>query len=125
MTDVRADTYLWAIRMYKSRSLASEAIKNGKVKLNGESFKASHLVKAGEVYSLNMSGHKKVLEVLAPLAKRGPFSVVSLHYKDLSPPAEIREQLPSVFFKTNIQRDRGSGRPSKKERRDLDDLNYF
>lgn len=125
MTDVRADTYLWAIRMYKSRSLASEAIKNGKVKLNGDSFKASHLVKAGEVYSLNIGRDKKVLEVLSPLSKRGPFSLVSLHYKDLSPPAKTREQLPSAFFKTNIQRERGSGRPSKKERRDLDDLNFF
>jgi len=52
--EVRADTYLWAIRIYKSRTLASEAIKNGKVKLVGKNFKPSHVVKIGEVYSTNI-----------------------------------------------------------------------
>lgn len=123
--EVRADTYLWAVRIYKSRSLASEAIKSGKVKLNGDNFKASHLVKPGEVYSLNIGHNKKIIEVLALIEKRGSFEVATKHYKDLSPPPEKSEHLPSVFFKSNIKRERGSGRPSKKERRDLDDLNYF
>ena len=52
--EVRADTYLWAIRIYKSRTLASEAIKNGKVKLVSKNFKPSHVVKVGEVYSMNI-----------------------------------------------------------------------
>ena len=52
--ELRADTYLWAIRIYKSRTLASEAIKNGKVKLDGKNFKPSHVVKVGEVYSMNI-----------------------------------------------------------------------
>lgn len=123
--DLRVDTYLWAIRMYKSRSLASEAIKAGKVKLNGSTVKASHLVKPGEIYTLSIGHNKKILEVVALLEKRSSFEIALKHYKDLSPVPEKSEHLPSVFFKSNIQRERGSGRPSKKERRDLDDMNYF
>ncbi len=83
--EVRADTYLWAIRLYKSRSLASDAIKGGKVKLNNENFKASHLVKVGEVYTLSIGHTKKIIEVLDLLSKRGSFEVASKHYIDKSP----------------------------------------
>jgi len=123
--EVRADTYLWAIRMYKSRSLASDAIKGGKVKLNGENFKASHVVKIGEAYSLSIGSTKKIIEVLSLTDKRGSFDVASKNYLDKSPPIEKSNKLPNHFFKTNITREKGAGRPSKKERRDLDDLNYF
>lgn len=123
--EVRADTYLWAIRMYKSRSLASDAIKGGKVKLNGANFKPAHLVKVAEVYTLNIAQSKKIIEVLSLVDRRASFEIASKHYKDMSPAPEKSDHLPSVFFKTNIKREKGSGRPSKKERRDLDDLNYF
>ncbi|MCU0360890.1 MAG: RNA-binding S4 domain-containing protein [Bacteroidia bacterium] len=123
--EVRADTFLWAIRMYKSRSLASDAIKGGKVKLNGTTFKPSHLVKPGEVYTLSIGHGKKIIEALALIEKRGSFEQAIKHYKDLSPPPEKTDKLPSVFFKNNVQRERGSGRPSKKDRRDLNDLDYF
>lgn len=123
--EVRADTYLWAIRMYKSRSLASDAIKGGKVKLNGETFKPAHGVKIAEVYTLSIGHSKKIIEVLSLVDKRGSFEKASKHYKDLSPAPEKSEHLPSAFFKTNIRREKGSGRPSKKDRRDLDDLNYY
>jgi ribosome-associated heat shock protein Hsp15 len=123
--EVRADTYLWAVRMYKSRSLASDAIKGGKVKLNGNNFKPSHTVRPGEVYTLSIGHNKKIIEVLSLIEKRGSFEVALKHYKDLSPAPQKTDKLPSAFFKNNVQRERGSGRPSKKDRRDLDDLNYF
>jgi len=123
--DVRADTYLWAIRMYKSRSLASDAIKGGKAKVNGDNFKPSHLVKAGEVYTLSIGQTKKIVEVVSLIERRASFEIASQHYKDRSPPPEKTDKLPSAFFKNNVQRERGSGRPSKKDRRDIDDLNYF
>ncbi len=123
--EVRADTYLWAIRMYKSRSIASEAIKGGKVKVNGENFKPSHLVKPGEIYTLSVGHTKKMLEVVSLIVKRVSFEKAAQHYKDISPPAEKTNKLPSAFFKNTIHRERGSGRPSKKDRRELDDLNYF
>lgn len=120
--EVRADTYLWAIRMYKSRTLASEAIKGGKVKLNEEKFKPSHVVKIGERYSMTIGTSKKIVEVTALIEKRGSFELAKQHYTDHSPPIEKNEMLPSAFFKVNIKREKGSGRPTKKDRRDMDDF---
>src|SRR6478609_2750557 len=111
--EVRADTYLWAIRMYKSRTLASEAIKGGKVKLNGDNFKPAHFIKIGETYTLNIGHSKKIVEVIDLLDKRGSFETAQKYYKDLSPPPEKKDYQPSAFFKVNIQRERGTGRPTK------------
>jgi len=117
--EVRADTYLWAVRMYKSRTLASDAIKGGKVKLDGENFKPSHIVKIGEKYTLSIGTDKKIIEVTALLEKRGNFELAQKHYADHSPPKTKQEKLDSVFFTVNIKRDKGSGRPTKKDRRDI------
>ena len=118
---IRSDTYLWAIRMYKSRTLASEAIKAGKVKLDGQNFKPAHIIKIGEVYTLSIGDIKKIIEVAGLLEKRTGFETAKQHYKDHTPIAEKTELLPSAF-KMNIRRDKGSGRPTKKDRRDLDDF---
>ena len=117
--EVRADTYLWAIRLYKSRTLASEAIKGGKVKLEGLNFKPSHFVKIGERYTLSISDTKKIIEVTGLLEKRGNFELAKKHYLDHSPIQTKHEKLDSVFFNTNIKRAKGSGRPTKKDRRDI------
>jgi ribosome-associated heat shock protein Hsp15 len=118
--EVRADTYLWAIRMYKSRTLAGDAIRGGKVKLNDGSLKASHIVKVGEKYTLHIGHSKKIIEVTELVEKRGNFEFAKKHYNDLTPPPEKNESLPSVFFKVNIRRDKGTGRPTKKDRRDIE-----
>lgn len=118
--EVRADTYLWAIRIYKSRTLASEAIKGGKVKLNGDNFKPSHEVKVGERYTMSIGGNKKIIEVTGLLDKRQSFDVAKLHYTDYSPPPEKNEKLPPLFFKPTVRRDKGLGRPTKKDRRDIE-----
>ncbi len=120
--EVRADTYLWAIRMYKSRTLAAEAIKGGKVKLDGESVKASHLVKVGEWYTMNIGHHKKIIEVTGLLEKRGSFDLAKEHYTDHSPEPEKKDFQPSAFFSVNVRRDKGTGRPTKKDRRVMDDF---
>ena len=122
--EVRADTYLWAIRMYKSRSLASDAIKGGKVKLNNDNFKPAHLVKIGEVYSLSSGDTKKIIEVSALIDRRQSFEIAQKHYNDKSPPPEKKNAMPSAF-KLSVKRERGSGRPTKKDRRDMDELDYF
>jgi ribosome-associated heat shock protein Hsp15 len=118
--EVRADTYLWAVRMYKSRTLASEAIKGGKVKLNEQNFKASHVVKIGERFTLSLGDTKKIIEVSALLDKRGNFETAQKHYIDHSPIQTKEERLASVFYKTNIGRNKGLGRPTKKDRRDIE-----
>jgi len=113
--NIRLDSYLWAIRMYKSRSLASDAIKNNKVKLNDEIIKASHMVKIGERYTLSFpQGVKKIIEVSGLIDKE--------NYIDHSPPIEKTENLDSAFLMPNMQRDRGAGRPTKKDRRDMSDF---
>ena len=120
---VRLDSYLWAIRMYKSRSLASDAIKSNKVKLNDELVKAAHLVKIGERYTLSFpQGVKKIIEVIGLIDKRQSFEVAKENYIDHSPAMEKLEHLPSVFFMPNMQRERGAGRPTKKDKRDMDDF---
>lgn len=123
--EIRLDTYLWAIRMYKSRSLASEAIKGNKVKLNDEAVKAAHIVKIGERYTLSMSqGVKKIIEVTGFIDKRQSFEIAKQHYIDHSPPVEKTEKLEDMFFKVNVKRDKGSGRPTKKDKRDLKDFGW-
>lgn len=121
--EVRSDTYLWAIRMYKSRTLASDAIKGGKVKLDGDNFKPSHIVKIGETYSMTIGDTKKIIEVTALIEKRGSFEIAKQHYTDHSPAPTKTEKLASAFFTVNIKRDKGSGRPTKKDRRDISGFN--
>lgn len=117
---VRLDTYLWAIRLYKSRTLASTSIKAGKVKLNDSALKPSHYSAVGEVYTINLgSGNKKIVEVVTVIDKRQAYEAVKDSYIDHTPPAEKTEKLEDMFFKVNIQQERGSGRPTKKNRRDL------
>jgi ribosome-associated heat shock protein Hsp15 len=120
---VRLDSYLWAIRMYKSRSLASDAIKNNKVKLNDEIVKAAHIVKIGERYTLSYpQAVKKIIEVSGIIDKRQSFEIAKANYIDHSPPIEKIEKMDSVFFMPNMLRDRGAGRPTKKDKRDMDDF---
>lgn len=121
--EVRLDSYLWAIRMYKSRSLASDAIKGNKVKLNDTLVKPAHIIKIGERYTLSMpQGVKKIIEVTGFIDKRQSFEIAKQHYTDHSPPVEKTEKLDSMFFTVNIKRERGSGRPTKKDRRDMSDF---
>lgn len=121
--EIRLDSYLWAIRMYKSRSLASDAIKGNKVKLNDTLVKPAHIIKIGERYTLSMpQGVKKIIEVTGFIDKRQSFEIAKLHYIDHSPPVEKTEKLDSMFFTVNIKRERGSGRPTKKDRRDMSDF---
>lgn len=106
--------------MYKSRTLASEAIKGGKVKLNDSAFKPSHFVKIGERFTMTIGGNKKIIEVTGLVEKRGNFETAKQFYIDHSPPLEKTDYQPAAFFRVNIKREKGSGRPTKKDRRDLD-----
>jgi ribosome-associated heat shock protein Hsp15 len=118
--NIRLDSYLWAIRMYKSRSLASDAIKSNKVKLSDELVKASHIVKIGERYTLSFpQGVKKIIEVSGLMDKRQSYEIAKENYIDHSPPIEKITQMDSAFFMPNMQRNRGTGRPTKKDRRDM------
>lgn len=118
--EVRLDTYLWAIRIYKSRTLASSEIRGGKVKFKDKNVKPSHVVVVGETFKINLgSDTKKIIEVAVLIEKRQSFEKIKHAYIDYSPPIEKTEKLESMFFKTNVKSEKGSGRPTKKNRRDL------
>ncbi len=106
--------------MYKSRTLASTAVKAGKVKLADNAVKPSHVVNVGETYTISIgSGHKKIIEVVRIIDKRQAFEMVKDCYIDHSPPIEKTEKLENMFFTLNVKQDKGSGRPTKRDRRNL------
>lgn len=118
---LRIDKYLWAIRAFKTRSVSTEACKAGRVKLDGNNLKASHVVKIGEVYTVQKGSDRKVIEVIGLLERRVDAKTAVNFYKDITPLEETMAY-KSMFHTANLSRDRGTGRPTKKDRREIDDL---
>ncbi|MDQ7948438.1 MAG: RNA-binding S4 domain-containing protein [Pedobacter sp.] len=118
---LRIDKYLWAIRLFKTRSLATEACKAGRIKLNGQNIKPSVVVKVGDVYQVSKGIEKKVIEVVELLYNRVESKIAVTKYKDLTP-VEETHAFKSVFHAPSLKRDRGTGRPTKKDRRETDEL---
>ncbi len=119
MEAVRIDTYLWAIRMFKSRSIASTAIKSGKVTCSDVSIKPSHIVKKGENYRIKIGEFTRIIEVAEIINKRQSYEKVKHCYIEHTPKAEKKEKLEDMFFRLNVFSKKGSGRPTKKDRRNL------
>ena len=119
---LRLDKYLWAIRIFKTRTLASEAIDGGKVKLDGQNVKASRSVSIGDKYEVKTSARKWVIEVTGLLETRGSHEVATKNYTDHTPEEDktIEKPLASNFY--TGKRLSKTGRPTKKQRRDLSDL---
>ena len=118
---LRIDKYLWAIRAFKTRSVSTEACKAVRVKLNGQNLKASHIVKIAEVYTVQKGSDKKVIEVTGLLERRVDAKTAVNFYKDITP-LEDTIAYKSMFHTSNLSRDKGAGRPTKKDRREIDDL---
>lgn len=118
---LRIDKYLWAIRAFKTRSVSTEACKAGRVKLNGQNLKASHLVKIAEVYTVQKGSERKVIEVTGLIERRVDAKTAVNFYKDITP-EEDTLAYKSMFHSPNLSRDKGSGRPTKRDRREIDDL---
>lgn len=115
---IRIDKWLWSVRLYKTRTLATEACAAGKVKIDGEAIKASYLLKAGQLIHLSKQGEKWIIKSLKLIEKRVSAPLAAECYEDLTPPEEKNKlQFPSVFYEV---RDKGSGRPTKKDRREID-----
>jgi ribosome-associated heat shock protein Hsp15 len=115
---VRIDRWLWAARFYKSRALAAEACDGGKVEVNGHTAKPHKLVRiADHIEFTHPSGPKKV-KVLGLSERRGPAPEARLLYEDHSPPPPPREARP--FFVPPPLRQPGMGRPTKRERREVE-----
>ena len=124
---VRLDKFLWAIRVFKTRSLASEACTSGRVKLNNEcTLKASHVVKTGETLHVRIdSEHTRIIEIKNIIDQRQSYSSIKENFIEHSNPPKRKEILPSVFVLPQGKRERGSGRPTKKDRRELKNKGLF
>lgn len=118
---LRIDKYLWAIRLFKTRSLATEACKAGRVKLNGQNVKPSYLVKQGERYTIQKGIERKEILVTGLLERRVDAKTAVLYYEDHTPEEETFK-FKSTFHAPVLKRDRGTGRPTKKDRREIDEL---
>ncbi|MCQ2114905.1 MAG: RNA-binding S4 domain-containing protein [Bacteroidales bacterium] len=119
--EVRIDKYLWAIRVYKSRTDATDACKGGKVKVNGSDVKPSRPVKVGETIVARKGVVSYTYKVLDLVDKRQGAARVPLYAENLTPQEELLKLRAPVetFF---LKRDRGMGRPTKKDRRQMENL---
>ncbi|MBC7828707.1 MAG: RNA-binding S4 domain-containing protein [Chitinophagaceae bacterium] len=119
---LRIDKYLWAIRLFKTRTLAAAACDSGKVKHNGISVKASKTVSIGEEYEVKTEAKKWVIKVTGLLSHRVQYAEAINSYIDITPAEEIeRLQFQAASFHTGKRLSK-VGRPTKKQRRDLDDF---
>ena len=117
----RLDKYLWAIRVFKTRSESSESCKSGRVKVNGIEAKPSREVKEGDLIEVRKIPVTYTYKVLALLENRQPAKNVPLYAENLTPAEEL-EKLDRRKETVFIYRERGTGRPTKKDRRDIDKL---
>lgn len=118
----RIDKWLWFARFLKSRSLATTLAASGRLRVNGVVIsKAHYQVKTGDVLTFPLGHHIRVIKVLAPGTRRGPAPEAQTLYEDLSPPQPRPKGVTEVMGDPP-QRDAGSGRPTKRERRALDEL---
>jgi ribosome-associated heat shock protein Hsp15 len=119
---VRLDKYLWAIRLFKTRALAVEAITKNKVKLNDTPVKASKVVHIGDVYHVRNERKQWVIEVSGILSNRVNFTEAQKYYKDITPAEENAAiSYQAAAFHTGKRLSK-VGRPTKKQQRDIEDF---
>jgi len=118
---LRWDKYIWSVRLAKTRSQAAEAISKGRIKINQQGIKPSKEPKVGDVIYISHNTAVFSYKVIQLLDKRVGAKLVSEYLIDITPPEEI-EKLKQYRAAQNVYRINGSGKPTKKDRRDLDDF---
>jgi ribosome-associated heat shock protein Hsp15 len=122
LNKIRIDKWLWAVRLFKSRSMATDACKSGKVKISAVNIKPSYMVSRGEVIELKKNGFNLSFKVVDIIEKRVGAVLAAPCYEDLTPIEEMSKYKDWFVGKTGGEfRDRGEGRPTKKDRREIDD----
>lgn len=123
---IRLDKWLWYTRMVKTRSLASRLVASGKVRINrGKCDKPAQALRRGDVVTATIGKNVRVLEVVELGQRRGPAVEAQALYDDLAPlpdPKQRKEEEPSLGIAIAPQREPGAGRPTKRERRQIDRL---
>jgi ribosome-associated heat shock protein Hsp15 len=119
---LRLDKYLWAIRLFKTRTMAAAACDTGKVKQNGTSVKASKNVSIGDEYEVKTEAKKWLIKVTGLLQNRMAFSEAIKYYIDMTPQEEVDKlQFQAASFHTGKRKSK-IGRPTKKQRREMEDF---
>lgn len=119
--EARIDKYLWAVRLFKTRALAADACKTNKVLMNGAPVKTSRMVKAGDVFQLKRNPVLFRFRVKQVIENRVSASLVVEVVENITPPDEL-EKLAIQQMMAKQGRDNGAGRPTKKDRREIDSL---
>lgn len=117
----RLDKYLWAIRLYKTRTLATEAIRGGHVTVNDQHPKPAHEVKVGEIYQVRQGIITRTVKVVALLDRRVGAKLVPTYAEDLTPASEYLKQI-QAREQAPMKREPGAGRPTKRDRRKIEKL---
>ncbi len=119
---VRLDKWLWASRFYKTRALAADAIEGGKVEVGGARVKRAKLIQVGDSIRLRLGPYEHVVTVSALSERRGPASVAATLYEETPESKKMREELQFKMKAAAPQFAHDAGKPSKKQRRDIDKL---
>jgi ribosome-associated heat shock protein Hsp15 len=117
LTSARVDSWTWAVRLFKTRSLATAACRAGHVRVNGDRAKSAQPVRVGDEVRVRSAGFDRILIVSRVVVKRVGATVAAECFVDKTPPPPPREEMALTPM-----RDRGAGRPTKRERRDIDKL---
>lgn len=122
MKKVRVDKWLWAVRIFKSRTLANNACKKGKVRMDGVNLKPSSTVSPGDIIEVRKNNFNLKFKVVKLIQKRVSATLAQPCYVDLTPAEELNKFKSWFMQKPGEFRDQGAGRPTKKERREIDDF---
>ncbi|MFO7868915.1 MAG: S4 domain-containing protein [Bacteroidales bacterium] len=121
LNTIRIDKWLWAVRIFKTRSLATSACNKNQVRIDSNQVKPSRTIKIGEVVAVKKPPITRTYKVLGILSQRKSAQVVKDFVQEITPDEEI-EKLHTIRLQKNVYREKGLGRPTKKDRRTLDDL---
>lgn len=119
---IRFDKWLWAARFYKTRALAVDAIESGKIEVNGERSKRAKLVQSGDTIRIRMGPYEHVVAVRGVSDKRGPAAAAALLYEEEAESKKAREAMALHMKAMRVDTGYDSGRPTKKDRREIERL---
>ena len=119
---MRIDKYLWCIRLFKTRSIATEYCKKGHIKIDDKSCKPSKELFGNELFTVRKNQINYKIQVIGIPESRVGAKLVDLYRKDLTPKEEF-EKTALLKYSKDYYREKGAGRPTKKDRRDIDDYN--
>ena len=126
MDKVRIDKWLWSVRIFKSRTIATDACKSGKVKIKGINVKPSYLLEREELVEVRKNGFDLQFKVVDLIQKRVSAPLAQQCYEDLTPAEELNKYQDWFVGKAAAERrEKGAGRPTKKERRTIDEFKWI